>query len=152
MKRTKHIDLSKMKKKSALAASAAVVVAGCSPHVNIDTPSDCLNFTNLSTNQCARLFDNKATVTYKNRQDCEDIYGDDACDSRSGAFVPIIGGYGGSRYGGNRDRYSSRTSTINRSDGNANKPASTVSRGGFGSQSSAKSSWGSSSRSRSWGG
>lgn len=199
MKRTQHIDLSRLRKTThflpvkPLVIAIAAVLAGCSPKQEevrfVTSVSDCATNSGLSMAECEvaykkALDEAKRTgPKYNNRYECETEFGDNRCQrSSSGFFTPFMTGFLvssvinniGNRYNpvysyanpysNHRDRLmlsdgtvvgrtGSRTYSVPQGTSTKKMPTArkTVSRGGFGSAASAKSTWGSK-RSGGWGG
>ncbi|MGL6161068.1 DUF1190 domain-containing protein [Microbulbifer sp.] len=199
MKRSRHIDLNRMRKAAGrgffmrpLALGVAAALAGCAQKEEVKVVSsieDCVSNTSLDEQQCEAAYQKalaeaeRTGPKYPGRAQCETEF--DSCQrTGSGVWMPLMTGFMIGSMLNNRDyhsgyynpvyRYSRpHSSYYNRimtADGtvigrygkgsysvdrSAMKPkptvTRTVSRGGFGSVASAKSSWGGG-RSGGWGG
>lgn len=195
MKRTKKINLSRMRKGGNSLASYAIKPAalgvavaglvGCSGGRDAyiyETVSQCVNDHPSKFGSCESAYMqalNKSRSSGKKFSDiegCEKVYGSKGCEPYRSSFVPLMSGFMFSPYH-SRGYYPVYTSSYHNSpyynrwgtmDGSyypkstgsksnkSNRKVAltqrTVSRGGFGSTVSAKSSWGGSSSRGGWGG
>lgn len=200
MKRTRHINLDRMRKAAgsrfsarplALGVAAAALV-GCAPKEEVKVVSsieDCVDNTRLDEQQCEAAYKKalaeaeRTGPKYRRERLCESEF--DSCQQTgSGMWMPLMTGFMVASMLDNRDRhhgyynpvyrysrphsnyynrlmtadgevigrYGRSSYTVDRSS-TRSKPTvtRTVSRGGFGSVASAKSSWGGG-RSGGWGG
>mgnify|MGYP000147377178 CR=1 FL=1 len=199
MKRTKKINLSRMRKSNASFALkpvawsiAAASVVGCSSSNNdayiYKTVDECVNDHASKWRQCETAYSKALAKArrdgkhFSDRTSCEAGFGENSCEYYNGTFTPMMTGfmfspyhsrgyypvyssnYRGSPYYGRWGTldgdYYPRTTTsttvsgggISKSDRKVTLTKKTMSRGGFGSTVSAKSSWGGSSSRGGWGG
>lgn len=199
MKRTRHIDLGRMRKVAGrgfsmrpLAFGVAAALAGCAQKEEVKVVAsveDCSANTSLDEQQCEAAYQRalaeaeRTGPKYANREQCESEF-TNCQHTASGFWMPLMAGFMVGSMLNDRDHrygyynpvyrysrpYSSHYNRIMTADGtvigkygkssysvdsSAMKPkptvTRTVSRGGFGSVASAKSSWGGG-RSGGWGG
>jgi uncharacterized protein YgiB involved in biofilm formation len=204
MKRTKHIDLDMMRKRSKkrsvlnpLALGIAVAtLTSCSSQEEVmvvNTPEECASTTELTLVECEAAYQKaqaeaeRTGPKYRSIAECESEFGSGQCmqGSSGGYFMPMMTGFmigrmlsGSNSYGGygynpvyryhrpydrNHNKIMTADGTVIGKPGQKSyrvekstmksKPTATktVSRGGFGSMASAKSSWGGG-KSGGWGG
>lgn len=199
MKRTKHIDLTHMRKATGsrfvlrpLVIGVAAALVGCGSKEEVKVVSsvqDCVDNTQLDESQCEAAYQRalqdaeRTGPKYTSRQRCEGEF--NSCQrTGSGVWMPLMAGFMVGSILNDRNRsygsynpvyhysrpfsnYNDRLMTADGTvigrygkpsytvDSSVTKPkptvTKTVSRGGFGSVASAKSSWGGG-RSRGWGG
>lgn len=195
MKRTKKINLKRMRKEGASLTSYAIKPAalsvavaglvGCSGGRDAyiyETVTQCVNDHPSKFGSCETAYMqalNRSRINGKKYTDinaCEKVYGDNSCERYLNSYVPLMTGFMFSpyhsrgyypvysstyrhspyynRWGTIDGSYYPKTSgsSVSKSNRKVALTKKTMSRGGFGSTVSAKSSWGGSSSRGGWGG
>lgn len=108
MKRTKHIDLTILRKNTPvrffsapLALAVATVIAGCQPQKEyqlVQSTSSCVENTELTLEQCEAAYQNalkeaeRTAPKYASRYNCETEF-DNCQQSSSGVWLPLMAGF-----------------------------------------------------------